>query len=63
MKDTTKPLQDGFDGAMWVDNSAHPSKEDERMDNGTSDIDIMDAFEYSITPYLKKLDLYKKVGK
>ena len=63
MKDTTKPLQDGFDGAMWVDNSAHPSKEDERMDNGTSDIDIMDAFEYSITPYLKKFDLYRKVGK
>lgn len=30
--------------------------EDERLDDGTSDIDSMDAFEYSIEPYYKDLE-------
>lgn len=30
--------------------------EDERLDDGTSDIDSLDAFEYSIEPYYKKLE-------
>ena len=30
--------------------------EDERLDDGTSDIDSLDAFEYSIEPYYKDLD-------
>lgn len=30
--------------------------EDERMDDGTSDIDSLDAFEYSIEPYYKDLE-------
>lgn len=30
--------------------------EDERLDDGTSDIDSLDAFEYSIEPYYKELE-------
>lgn len=30
--------------------------EDERLDDGTSDIDSLDAFEYSIEPYYKDLE-------
>lgn len=30
--------------------------EDERLDDGTSDIDSLDAFEYSIEPYYKQLE-------
>jgi len=34
-------------GAVWSDKPGH---EDERLDNGTSDIDTMDAMEYAIEP-------------
>ena len=30
--------------------------EDERLDDGTSDIDSLDAMEYSIEPYYKALE-------
>ena len=36
--------------ALW-----NPKKEDERLDNNTTDIDSMDAFEYSIEPYFSEL--------
>ena len=45
-------LIDAFQSAIYV-----PDKfEDERLDDGTSDIDSLDAFEYSIEPYYKDLE-------
>lgn len=41
----------GLRSAVW-----DPDKfEDVRLDNGTSDIDILDAFEYAMTPHMKRL--------
>ena len=36
--------------AVW-----DPKKEDKRLDNGTTDIDTLDALEYSIEPYFNEL--------
>ena len=45
-------LIDAFQSAIY-----DPDKfEDERLDDGTSDIDSLDAFEYSIEPYYKELE-------
>lgn len=45
-------LIDAFQTAIY-----DPDKfEDERLDDGTSDIDSLDAFEYSIEPYYKPLE-------
>lgn len=50
--DRCKHLIDAFQSAVY-----DPKKyEDERLDNGTSDIDSLDAFEYSIEPYYKQLE-------
>ena len=46
LKGTTDHLQKALGEAVW--NEKH---EDERLDNGTTDIDILDAFEYSIEEY------------
>lgn len=51
MRETTVPLQRGLQNAMW-----DTKKVDTRLDNGTaSDIDILDAFEYSIEEYTNNL--------
>lgn len=34
-----------------------PKKEDTRLDDGTTNIDIMDAIEYAFTPYIKQLEI------
>ena len=45
-------LTDAFCGAVY-----DPKKfEDERLDDGTSDIDSLDAFEYSIEPWYRELE-------
>lgn len=46
LKGTTEHLQKAIEEAVW--NEKH---EDERLDNGTTDIDIIDAFEYSIEEF------------
>jgi PBSX family phage terminase large subunit len=47
----TEQLSAGLCGAVW-----DPSKEgDVRLDNFTSDIDILDAFEYAFEGFIKKL--------
>ena len=53
-KDYTQDLQKGFNGAVWDDKK----RDDTRLDNGTSDIDILDAFEYSFEKYIKALIYY-----
>ena len=45
-------LVDALCGAVWDDKA----KEDERLDDFTSDIDTMDAFEYSFTRYMKQIN-------
>lgn len=46
-------LRDAFCEAVYDDSKA----QDTRLDDGTSDIDSLDAFEYSIEPYYKMLEL------
>ena len=50
LRHTTVPLQKGLSQAVWSE-----KKEGIRLDDGTSDIDILDAFEYSIEEYLDNL--------
>lgn len=50
VKDSTHHLQKALAEAVW-----NEKREDERLDNGTTDIDILDAFEYSIEEYQNSL--------
>lgn len=43
-------LRKAFREAVWED-----GKDNVRLDDGTSDIDSLDAFEYSITPFFKNI--------
>ena len=45
-------LIDAFKTAAW-----NPKKPDERLDDGTSNIDSLDAFEYSICSIMKQLEV------
>ncbi len=47
-------VQDGLRAAVW-DAKAAEKGEDERLDDFTSDIDIIDAFEYSFERFIPKL--------
>lgn len=49
-----KILYDGLTNAVW-DNAAALKGIDKRLDDFTSDIDILDAFEYSFSPYIRNL--------
>lgn len=53
MTNDCKSLEDAFDNAVWSDKPKVQGK-DERLDDGTSDIDTLDAFEYSFERYLKQ---------
>lgn len=44
-------LESGLANAVWDDSAP----EDARLDDGTSDIDILDAFEYAWEVYLRQL--------
>ncbi len=48
VKGENEDLKDGLRNAVW-DNK---KLSDERLDDGTSNIDILDAFEYSFEPYM-----------
>ncbi len=45
-------LIDAFQGAVWDDKVIG---KEERLDNGTSDIDTLDAFEYSFERFIPQL--------
>lgn len=47
-------VQDGFRSAVWDSKAAEKGK-DERLDDFTSDIDILDACEYSFERFIPKL--------
>lgn len=51
LKDGTDTLRTALCEALWNDKK----QEDERLDDGTTDIDTLDAFEYSIEKERKKL--------
>lgn len=53
---TSKTVEEALKGAVWELNT----EEDRRLDDGTSDIDTLDAFEYSIERDLKRLVEYVK---
>lgn len=44
-------LADGLRNALWKGKS----DKDERLDNGTTNIDILDAFEYGFEPFINYL--------
>ena len=48
-----KTLEEAFENAVYSDKPKVQGK-DERLDDGTSDIDTLDAFEYSFERYLKQ---------
>lgn len=52
-------LKDAFMGAVY--NSKVLTK-DERLDDGTSDIDTLDAFEYSWEKYLTRYEKYEEAA-
>ena len=49
--DGCETLRTAFCEALWNDKK----QEDERLDDGSTDIDTLDAFEYSIEKERKKL--------
>ena len=52
IEEECETLVEAISSALWDDNS----KEDERLDDFTSDIDTMDAFEYSFERFMKKIN-------
>lgn len=53
LKDCTL-VKGGLESAVWDDKAAKKG-EDKRLDNFSTDIDILDAFEYSFERFMKKL--------
>lgn len=52
IEEECKTLVDAISSALWDDDA----KEDTRLDDFTSDIDTMDAFEYSFTKYMRQIN-------
>ena len=52
IKDECDTLVDALSSALWDEDS----KEDERLDDLTTDIDTLDAFEYSFSRYIKRIN-------
>ena len=50
MENENQCLTEALSDALWNDKSL----EDERLDDGTTDIDTLDAFEYSWEKYIRK---------
>ena len=52
VKDENESLSDGLCNAVWDEKAI---TKDVRLDDGTSNIDVLDAFEYSFEPYMRDL--------
>lgn len=52
VKDENEALSDGLCNAVWDEKAI---TKDVRLDDGTSNIDVLDAFEYSFEPYMRDL--------
>jgi PBSX family phage terminase large subunit len=53
-----KVIQEGFANAVWNEKA----EEDERLDNFTSNVDILDALEYAIEPFGREIRIGAKLG-
>ena len=53
IKRQCKVTQEGFENAVWNDKA----EEDERLDDFTSNVDILDALEYAIEPFGREINL------
>lgn len=51
VEEDNEPLINGLKTAVWNEKKF----EDERLDDGTSDICVLDAFEYAFEPYIKRI--------
>lgn len=51
VEEDNAPLIDGLKKAVWDDTK----QEDIRLDDGTSNIDILDGFEYAFEPYIRNI--------
>ena len=54
VEDECETLVDAMSSALWSDKPTKENK-DERLDDFTTDIDSLDAYEYSIERYIKKI--------
>ena len=52
VEEDCQTLIEALSQAVWDSKEGH---EDERLDNGSTDIDTLDAFEYSLEPHLNDL--------
>lgn len=52
IEEECKTFVEALSSALWDDKA----KDDERLDDFTSDIDTLDAFEYSFTKYMKQIN-------
>jgi PBSX family phage terminase large subunit len=52
-----KVVQEGFENAVWNDKA----DEDERLDDFTSNVDILDAVEYAVEPFGRAINLGAKL--
>lgn len=59
MSEDCESLKDAFMGAVYNPKSL---TKDERLDDGTSDIDTLDAFEYSWEKYITRYEKYEEVA-
>lgn len=59
LDEDTESFQDAFRTAVYDSRDGHTS---ERLDNGTTDIDTMDAFEYSIEADMKSIMINMEVS-
>lgn len=59
MTEDCESLKDAFMGAVYNPKSL---TKDERLDDGTSDIDTLDAFEYSWEKYITKYEKYEEAA-
>jgi hypothetical protein len=50
--------REGFENAVWNEKVG----EDERLDNFTSNVDILDAVEYAVEPFGREINLGAKLS-
>lgn len=57
MEEDTKSLMEALESAVWKEEKTKVTEnDDERLDDGTTDIDSLDAFEYSFERKIKRIN-------
>lgn len=61
LEDDCETLIDALSSALWADKKSKVTEdEDKRLDDGTTDIDSLDAFEYSFERYISRINDFAK---